>query len=90
MSVARDKIRPSLVPHFQVLRNVKPGTHVAVVRVDSGYTVVARFHNNKEEDFIRAGSQSVPMRQDELQRAFQQRSGASRLGRAAYNREVDA
>lgn len=75
MSIARDKVRPSLIPHFQVLRNVAPGTHVAIVRVDVGYTVVARYHNNNEEYFIRAGSQSVPMRQDELQRAFQQRSG---------------
>ena len=75
MSVARDKVRPSLIPHFQVLRDVEPGKHVAVVRVGEGWTVMARYHNNKEEYFIRAGSQSVPMRQDELQRAFQQRSG---------------
>ena len=75
MSVARDKVRPSLIPHFQVLRDVEPGKHVAVVRVGTGWTVMARYHNNKEEYFIRAGSQSVPMRQGELQRAFQQPSG---------------
>jgi ATP-dependent DNA helicase RecG len=75
MSVARNKVRPSLIPHFQVLRDVEPGKHVAVVRVNKGWTVFARFHNHKEEYFIRAGSQSAPMGRDELQRAFQQRSG---------------
>ena len=25
MNVARDKIRPSIIPHFQVLRDVEPG-----------------------------------------------------------------
>jgi ATP-dependent DNA helicase RecG len=34
MTVARDKIRPSITPHVQVIRDVEPGRHVAVVRVE--------------------------------------------------------
>jgi len=75
MSVARDKIRPSIIPHFQVLRNVEPGRHVAVVRVEKGWTVHARYHNDKEEYYIRAGSRVDTMRREELERAFQRRAG---------------
>lgn len=75
MNVARDKIRPSIIPHFQVLRDVEPGRHVAVIRVDEGWTVHARYHNAKEEYYIRVGSEVRPMRREELERAFQRRAG---------------
>lgn len=75
MNVARDKIRPSIIPHFQVIRDVKPNRHVAVVRVDKGWTVHARYHNDKEEYYIRVGSEVRPMRREELERAFQRRAG---------------
>lgn len=75
MNVARDKIRPSIIPHFQVLRDVEPGRHVAVVRVEKGWTVHVRYHNGKEEYYIRAGSRVDTMRREELERAFQRRAG---------------
>jgi ATP-dependent DNA helicase RecG len=75
MNVARDKIRPSIIPHFQVLRDVEPGQHVAVIRVEKGYTVHARYHNDKEEYYIRAGSRVDRMHREELERAFQRRAG---------------
>jgi ATP-dependent DNA helicase RecG len=58
-----------------VLRDVEPGRHVAVIRVDKGWTVHARYHNGKEEYFIRAGSRVDTMRREELERAFQRRAG---------------
>lgn len=75
MNVARDKIRPSIIPHFQVLRDVEPGHHVAVISVEKGWTVHARYHNNKEEYYIRAGSSIDTMHREELERAFQRRAG---------------
>jgi ATP-dependent DNA helicase RecG len=75
MNVARDKIRPSIIPHFQVVRDVESGRHVAVIRVEEGWTVHARYHNDKEEYYIRAGSRVDTMRREELQRAFQRRAG---------------
>lgn len=75
MNVARDKIRPSIIPHFQVVRDVEPGRHVAVIRVDKGWTVHARYHNDKEEYYIRVGSEARAMRHEELERAFQRRAG---------------
>ena len=75
MNVARDKIRPSLIPHFQVIRDVEPDRHVAVIRVDKGWTVHARYHNDKEEYYIRVGSEARAMRHEELERAFQRRAG---------------
>lgn len=75
MNVARDKIRPSIIPHFQVLRDVEPGRHVAVIRVEKGWTVHTRYHNDKEEYYIRAGSSVDTMGREELQRAFQHRAG---------------
>jgi len=39
MNIARDKIRPEIIPYFEVIRDVEPGKDVAVVRVQRGYTV---------------------------------------------------
>jgi len=75
MNVARDKIRPSIIPHFQVLRDVEPDRHVAVISVDKGWKVHARYHNDKEEYYIRAGSRVDTMHREELEQAFQRRAG---------------
>lgn len=39
MTACRDKIRPEIIPYYEVLHDVEPGKHVAVVRVDRGLTV---------------------------------------------------
>ena len=75
MNVARDKIRPSIIPHFQVLRDVEPDRHVAVISVEEGWTVHARYHNGKEEYYTRAGSRVDTMHREELEQAFQRRAG---------------
>jgi len=39
MTTCRDKIRPELIPYFEVIRDVERGKDVAVVQVDRGWTV---------------------------------------------------
>lgn len=73
MSVCRDKIRPEIIPYFEILRDVEPGKHVAVIRVERGWTVHHLWHNNHRTYYIRVGSQSREASQEELSRLFQQR-----------------
>ena len=44
MNVCRDKIRPELIPYYEVIRDVEPGKDVAVVQVDRGWAVHHRWH----------------------------------------------
>ena len=78
MTACRDKIRPELIPYFEVIREVEPGKDVAVVQVDRGWTVHHVWHGNHRTYYIRVGSQSREASPEELERLFQQR-GAFRL-----------
>jgi ATP-dependent DNA helicase RecG len=78
MTACRDKIRPELIPYFEIHRDVEPGRHVAVVRVERGWTVHHVWHDNHRTYYIRVGSLSREASQEELERLFQQR-GAFRL-----------
>ena len=78
MTACRDKIRPELIPYFEIHRDVEPGKHVAIVKVERGWTVHHVWHNNHRTYFIRVGTQSREASQEELERLFQQR-GAFRL-----------
>ena len=73
MNVCRDKIRPAIVPFFEVVRGVKDGNDVAIVRVTRGYDVHALWHNNTNRYLVRVGTQSREASQEELARLFQQR-----------------
>lgn len=73
MNVCRDKIRPAIIPFFEVIRGVKDHHDVAIVRVTRGYDVHALWHNNTNRYLIRAGSQSREASPEELARLFQQR-----------------
>ncbi len=75
MTAARTKLRPSLIPHFEVVRDVEPGKHVAVVTVAKGATVYALWHNQRRQYFIRVGSTTQDANHEELQQLFQQRAG---------------
>ncbi len=75
MSACRDKIRPELIPYFEVVRDVEPGRDVAVVRVDRGWSVHHVWHDNHRTYYIRVGSTSREASQEELERLFQQRGG---------------
>lgn len=73
MTTCRDKIRPTIIPFFEIARDIEPGKDVALVRVTPGYDVHSLLHNNRTTYFIRVGSQSREASPEELSRLFQQR-----------------
>jgi len=73
MNACRDKIRPELIPYFEIVRDAEPGKDVAVVQVDRGWSVHSLWHNNHRNYYIRVGSQSRETSPEELARLFQQR-----------------
>ena len=58
ISVCRDKIRPAIVPFFEVVRGVKDNNDVAIVCVTRGYDVHALWHNTTNRYLMRVGTQS--------------------------------
>jgi ATP-dependent DNA helicase RecG len=72
MTVCRDKIRPEIIPYFEIVRDA-PGRDVAVIRVEAGWTVHHVWHNSGRTYYIRVGSQSREASQEELARLPQQR-----------------
>lgn len=78
MDTCRDKIRPAIIPYFEIIKDVEPGKDVAVVSVDKGWTVHSRWHDNHSTYCIRVGTHSKEASKEELERLFQQR-GAFRL-----------
>lgn len=78
MTACRDKVRPELIPYFEIHRDVEPQKDVAIVQVERGWAVHHVWHNNHRSYYIRVGSQSREASQEELERLFQQR-GAFRL-----------
>jgi ATP-dependent DNA helicase RecG len=78
MTTCRDKIRPELIPYYEVIRDVEPGKDVAIIQVDRGWAVHHVWHNNHRSWYIRVGTQSRETSSEELERLFQQR-GAFRL-----------
>ena len=75
MTACRDKIRPELIPYFEIHRDVEPGKNVAVIQVESGWTAHHVWHDNHRMWYIRVGTQSREPSQEELERLFQQRGG---------------
>ena len=73
VSACRDKIRPELMPHFSIVRDVEPGRDVGVVQISPGWTVHHRWHNQHRAYYIRVGSTSREASPEELARLFQQR-----------------
>lgn len=78
MTTSRDKIRPELIPYYEIIRDVEPDKDVAVIQVDRGWAVHHVWHNNHRTYYIRVGTQSREASAEELERLFQQR-GAFRL-----------
>ena len=73
ITTCRDKIRPELIPYYEVIRDVEPGKNVAIVQVDRGWAVHHVWHNNHRTYYIRVGTQSREASDVELERLFQQR-----------------
>lgn len=78
MQACRDKIRPEIIPFFEVVRDVEPGKDVAIIEVERGWSVHHVWHNNHRTYYVRVGSTSREASQEELERLFQQR-GAFRV-----------
>ena len=73
MQACRDKIRPEIIPYFEILRDVETGRDVAVVQVERGWSVHHVWHNQRRTYCIRVGSLSREASPEELARLFQQR-----------------
>ena len=73
VNICRDKIKPEIIPSFEIMNNVKNGRDVAVVSVLRSYTVHALRRNNLNRYLIRVGSQCREPSQEELRRLFQQK-----------------
>lgn len=73
MNVCRDKIRPPIVPFFEVIRGVGEGKDIAIVRVARGYDVHSLWQNNSNKYLRRVGTQSREPSKEELGCLFQQR-----------------
>ena len=73
MTACRDKIRPEIIPYFDVIRNVDGDKSVAIVSVQRGLNVHHLWHDNHRTYYIRVGTQSREASSEELARLFQQR-----------------
>jgi ATP-dependent DNA helicase RecG len=73
MTACRDKIRPAIIPFFEVVRDIEPGKDVAIISVTRGFDVHSLWHNNRNTYYIRVGTQSREPSPEELGRLFQQR-----------------
>ena len=73
MQACRDKIRPAIIPYFEIFRDVESGRDVAVVQVERGWSVHHVWHNQRRTYCIRVGSVSREAGAEELARMFQQR-----------------
>lgn len=73
MTLCRVKIKPAIIPFFEIVRNLEPGKDVAVVRVTRGFDVHYVWHNDRNTYYIRVGTQSREASPEELARLFQQR-----------------
>lgn len=73
MTACREKIRPAIIPFFEIIRDVEPGKDVAIVRVAPGFSVHSVWHNSGNTYYIRVGTQSREATPEELSRLFQQR-----------------
>ncbi len=73
MTTCRDKIRPAIIPFYEVVRDVEAGRDVALVRVTRGFDVHSLWRQHGNRYYIRVGTQSRETSPEELRRLFQQR-----------------
>lgn len=73
MQACRDKIRPEIIPYFEVIRDVEPGLDVAVVEIERGWSAHHLWHDQHRTYYIRVGSLSREASPEELERLFQRR-----------------
>lgn len=72
-NLCRDKVRPELIPRIETVRDLVSEKTVVAVRVEPGYAVHCRWHNNSRDYFIRVNNQTREPSTEELERLFQRR-----------------
>ncbi len=70
MNVCWDKIRPAVVPFFELVRGIRDDKDIAIIRVTRGYGVHALWHNNSNRYLMRVGSKSREASGEELAHLF--------------------
>ena len=73
MQACRDKVRPEIIPYFEIVRDIEPGKDVAVIEVERGWSVHHVWHDNHRTYYIRVGTLSREASPEELERLFQER-----------------
>ena len=73
MQACRDKVRPEINPHFEIVRDVEDGRDVAAVRVERGLNVHCVWHNNHRYYYLRVGTTNREAGPEELARLFARR-----------------
>ncbi len=73
MQVARDGVRPPLIPGYRLIRKYDGEREIAMVTVAPGLDVYSRWFNNGSRYYLRVGSTSREASGEELQRLFQRR-----------------
>jgi ATP-dependent DNA helicase RecG len=73
MQIARDCIRPPLIPAYQRVRTFEGEHDIAIVTISAGLDVYARWFKNGSQYYVRAGSTSRKASAEELQRLFARR-----------------
>ena len=89
MTAARDKIRPALIPVFEVIRDVEDGKDVAVIRVPQSASVHGVWHDQRHIYYIRVGTLTREPSPEELARLFQQRGAVRAELRPIPNASLD-
>lgn len=90
MTVCRDKVRPEIIPFFEIVRDVVGDKHVAVVRVEPGYDVHHVWHDLHRTYYIRVGTLSREASPEELGRLFQRRGSVRAELRPVSGSGLDA
>nr|VFJ92962.1 MAG: Putative DNA-binding domain-containing protein [Candidatus Kentron sp. LFY] len=73
MTTCRDKIRPPIIPTYEIIRDVEPGKDVAIISVEPGWTVHQVRHHNHPYYYIRVGTRIRDADRKEPRRLFQRR-----------------
>lgn len=68
MQACRDKIRPEIIPYFEIVRDVEHGLDVAIVEIERGWGVHHVWHDQHRTYYIRVGSLSREASPEELAR----------------------
>lgn len=90
MQTGRDKIRPEVIPYFEIIRGAQDERDVAVVRVERGWSVHSVWHDQSSRYYIRVGSHVREPSPDELSRLMQQRGNFRVEIRPVSGSELDA